>query len=112
MPHEEPLSANGGEGEEPEEQAGGEGEGSDTFGSGKGGGGGVSGTEEGDDAGPSEERAECFPEDDADVEGEMEGGGADGSAHGVIVGEGCVHGEDVADELVVGVEVSNVVEGD
>jgi len=42
----------------------------------------------------------------------MDGGGADGSSHGVIVGEGGVHGEVVADELVVGVEVGDVGEGD
>ena len=42
----------------------------------------------------------------------MDGGGADGSPHGVIVGEGGVHGEDVADELVVGVEGGDVREGD
>lgn len=50
--------------------------------------------------------------DDADVEGEMDGWGVDGSLCGVAVGEGGVHGEDVADELVVGVEVGDVGEGD
>ena len=54
---------------------------------------------------------EGFPEDDADVEGEMDGGGVDGSTHGVIVGEGVVHGEDVTDELVVDVEGGDVGEG-
>ena len=72
----------------------------------------MAGAEECDGPGPSEERAEGFPEDDADVEGEMDGGGADGSPCGVAVGEGGVHGEDVADELVVGVEVGDVGEGD
>ena len=72
----------------------------------------MAGAEECDGSGPSEEGAEGFPEDDAEVEGEMDGGGADGSPCGVAVGEGGVHGEDVADELVVGVEVGDVGEGD
>lgn len=112
LPHEEPLSADGGEDEEPEQEASGEGEGSGAFGGGEGGGGGVAGAEEGDGSGPAEERAEGFPEDDADVEGEMDGGGADGSPCGVAVGAGGVHGEDVADELVVCVEVGDVGKGD
>jgi hypothetical protein len=112
LPHEEPLSADGGEGEEPEHEADGEGEGSGAFGGGEGGGGGVAGAEERDGSGPSEEGAEGFPEDDADVEGDVDGRGYDGSPSGVAVGEGGVHGEDVADELVVGVEVGDVGEGD
>ena len=112
MPHEEPLSADGGEGEEPEHEAGDEGEGSDAFGSGEGGGGGVADAEERDGSGPSEEGTEGFPEDDDDIEGEMDGRGEDGSPSGVAVGEGGVHGEDVANELVVGVEVGDVREGD
>ena len=72
MPHKEPLSADGGEGEDPEQKARGEGECSGAFGSGEGGGGVVAGAEERYGSGPSEERTEGFPEDDADVEGEME----------------------------------------
>jgi len=42
----------------------------------------------------------------------MEERTVDGSPEATVVGEGGVHGEDVADELVVGVEVRGVVEDD
>jgi len=42
----------------------------------------------------------------------MEEWAGDGAPEASVVGEGGVHGEDVVDELVVGVEVCGVVEDD
>jgi len=112
LPHEEPLATDGDEGYEPEQHAGGEGGDGFGFGVGEGGVVGAEGLQKSGDSEPCERGVEGFPGDDADVEGEVHPCGMDGAPEAFVVGEGGVHHEDVADELVVGVEVGDVVEDD
>ena len=75
-------------------------------------GGGVQGAEKGDGSRIAEDHVEDLPGDDAEVEGDVDPGSVDGSPQAAVAGEGGIHHEDVADELVVGVEVGDVVEDD
>ena len=61
---------------------------------------------------PAEKHRDRFPRDGCDVEDGVHSRGINRAPHAVIVGEGGIHHQDVADELVVGVVVGDVAEDD
>jgi len=112
LPHQEPFAADAEEGDEPHQKCESQCGDGGAFGLLKGSGGAAERAGEAGGAPPAEEHGEGFPGDDGDVESGVQGGRVLGTPHTVIAGEGGVHHEDVADELVVGVVVGEVIEDD